>query len=463
MSNISEVFVKEANDKTIFLIPLTQEVLSRWLEEDGQPHKNWVEANKFKAEFGSILMIPSEDSDLRILVGIDEDEPHWAWGGVVAKLPVGRYCLPDDMEDEDINAATLGWALGQYKFDRYKTKKKSDFAQLVLPVDFDNSRSQALAEGIMLARDLINTPAADMGPAELAEATEILAKTYNGKCVSIVGDALLENNFPMIHAVGRAAATGREPRLIHLTWGKKNAPKITLVGKGVCFDTGGLDLKGSQYMLTMKKDMGGSANVLGLANMIMATGLDVNLTVLIPAVENSVTADSYRPLDILNSRNGTTVEVGNTDAEGRLVLADALTYAGEDEPELIIDMATLTGAARVALGTDMPALFCNDDAMATAIIEKSATDSDPLWRMPLHAPYKKLLDNKNADISNVSPGGYGGAITAALFLEHFIPKEQPWAHIDLMAWNNSGKSGRPEGGEAQGIRAIFAYLENCYA
>lgn len=460
MSIISDIFVSEANAETINLIPLTKEILTSWVEEEGKDHKAWVELNKFKAEAASILMIPNDEAGLRILVGIDENEPHWSWGGVAAKLPTGRYCLPEDMDQSEQEDVLLGWALGQYAFDRYKTKKKEDFAELVLSSEFDPTRAHALAEGIMLARDLINTPAADMGPAELAEEASKLAKTYSGECNSIIGEKLLEQNFPMIHAVGRAAAKGREPRLIEIKWGSKDAPKITLVGKGVCFDTGGLDLKGSQYMLTMKKDMGGSANVLGLAKMIMATNLNVNLTVLIPAVENSVSADSYRPMDVLNSRNGTTVEVGNTDAEGRLVLADALTYAGEDEPDLILDMATLTGAARVALGTDMPALFCNDDKMADGILEN--TDSDPMWRMPLHAPYKKLMDNKTADISNISAGGYGGAITAALFLEHFVPKGQSWAHIDLMAWNLSGKPGRPEGGEAQGIRAIFAYLEKCY-
>lgn len=460
MSIMSDIFVSDTTAETINLIPLTKEILTSWLEDEGKDHKIWVDLNKFSAEAGSILMIPNDDAGLRILVGIDEGEPHWSWGGVAAKLPSGRYCLPDDMDQPDQEVAILGWALGQYSFDRYKTKKKSEFAELVLSTEFDTTRAKALAEGIMLTRDLINTPAADMGPAELAEESSNLAQAYGGKCNSIVGEKLIEQNFPMIHAVGRAAAPGREPRLIEIKWGSDDAPKITLVGKGVCFDTGGLDLKGSQYMLTMKKDMGGSANVLGLAKMIMATNLDVNLTVLIPAVENSVSADSYRPMDVLNSRNGTTVEVGNTDAEGRLVLADALTYAGEDEPELILDMATLTGAARVALGTDMPALFCNDDDMASGILNSSG--SDPMWRMPLHAPYKKLMDNKTADISNISAGGYGGAITAALFLEHFVPKGQNWAHIDLMAWNLSGRSGRPEGGEAQGIRAVFAYLEKCY-
>lgn len=460
MSIISDVFVSEPNAETINLIPLTKEILASWIEDEGKDHKSWVGLNKFKADAGSILMVPNDDAGLRILVGIDEDEPHWSWGGVAAKLPTGRYSLPNDMDEGDLEAALLGWALGQYSFDRYKTKKKNEFAELVLPSEFDPARIQAIAEGTMLTRDLINTPAADMGPAELAEEATKLAKAYGGICNSIVGKELLEQNFPMIHAVGRAAAEGREPRLIEIKWGSNDAPKITLVGKGVCFDTGGLDLKGSQYMLTMKKDMGGSANILGLAKMIMATNLNVNLTVLIPAVENSVSADSYRPMDVLNSRNGTTVEVGNTDAEGRLVLADALTYAGEDEPELILDMATLTGAARVALGTELPALFCNDDKMADGILNSS--EKDPLWRMPLHAPYKKLLDNKTADLSNISAGGYGGAITAALFLEHFVPKGQSWAHIDLMAWNLSGKSGRPEGGEAQGIRAIFTYLEKCY-
>ncbi|MTI10235.1 leucyl aminopeptidase family protein [Curvivirga aplysinae] len=456
------VFVSEKNDETITLLPITKDVLSGWLDDEGKDHKNWVEANQYKAAAGSVLMVPSDDKSIKILVGIDEEEPHWSWGGIVSKLPAGRYQLPDDMEDDEIEAAMLGWALGQYNFDAYKSKKNEKLIELVVPSSFKGTEIINIAQGIYLTRDLINTPAQDMGPAQLAKEAQKLAKDYKANFSAIVGDDLLSENYPMIHAVGRAAAEGREPRLIKLTWGKKSDPAIALVGKGVCFDTGGLDLKGSQYMLTMKKDMGGAANILGLASMIMSNELNVHLTVLIPAVENAVSGDSYRPMDILTSRDGTTVEIGNTDAEGRLVLADAITEALEGKPELIIDMATLTGAARVALGTDMPAIFCNNDEMVNGILRKSATDSDPLWRMPLHAPYRKMLDNDNADISNISAGGYGGAITAALFLEHFVGTETPWAHIDLMAYNLSAKNGRPKGGEAQGIRALYTYLAEKY-
>ncbi|MDX1738907.1 MAG: leucyl aminopeptidase family protein, partial [Alphaproteobacteria bacterium] len=282
------------------------------------------------------------------------------------------------------------------------------------------------------------------------------------KIETVVGHELLENNFPMIHAVGRAAAPGREPRLIKMQWGKAKAPKIALVGKGVCFDTGGLDIKASNFMLLMKKDMGGAANILALAQIIMELGLDLNLSVYLPSVENSVSSDSFRPMDILTARDGTTVEIGNTDAEGRLILADAIVHACEDEPDIIIDMATLTGAARVALGTDLPALFSNDQEVAQNILEAGIADDDPLWQLPLHKQYRKLLETDTADISSTGSGGYAGSITAALFLEHFVSGNASWCHVDLMAWNVSGKAAKPKGGEAQAIRALLRYLETKY-
>ena len=304
-------------------------------------------------------------------------------------------------------------------------------------------------------RDLVNTPAEDMGPAELAEAARKVAKAGGAKFSTIVGPALLKRNYPCIHIVGRASS--RPPRLIDLRWGRRG-PKVTLVGKGVCFDSGGLDLKTANYMQLMKKDMGGAAHVLGLAQMIMAAGLELRLRVLIPAVENSVSANAYRPLDIVRSRKGLTVEIGNTDAEGRVILCDALAEADTEKPDLLIDIATLTGAARVALGPDLPALFANDDLVAEAVLKHGKAVEDPLWRLPLHKPYRKLIDSKVADINNAGDSPFAGAITAALFLADFVDPATHWLHLDVMAWNPTARPGRPVGAEAVAIRALYALI-----
>jgi leucyl aminopeptidase len=322
----------------------------------------------------------------------------------------------------------------------------------------DRGLVERLARGIGLARDLINTPAEDMGPADLAAAAEEMAAKHGAYCRIIVGDALLGENYPAIHAVGRASAPSRAPRLIDIVWGEENAPKLTLVGKGVSFDTGGLDLKPSGGMRLMKKDMGGAATVLGLASAIMDAGLRVRLRVLIPAVENSVSAESIRPLDIIRTRKGLTVEVGNTDAEGRLILGDALAEADSEKPALIIDMATLTGAARSALGPDLPALFVNDDSWAATFLAAGTKENDPLWRLPLWPGYRKMLASPIADLNNVSESPFAGAILGGLYLESFVSKDTPWAHIDTYAWNQSNRPGRPEGGEALALRALYAAL-----
>jgi leucyl aminopeptidase len=311
-----------------------------------------------------------------------------------------------------------------------------------------------------LARDLINTPASDMGPAELARAAKDLAQATGASYAEVVGVDLIREGYPAIYAVGRGAEDGRAPRLVDLRWGREDAPKVTLVGKGVCFDSGGLDIKSTANMKLMKKDMGGAAHALALASMIMALGLGVRLRVLIAAVENSVSATAMRPLDVVATRAGLSVEIGNTDAEGRVILADALALASEDHPDVLIDFATLTGAARVALGTEVPALFCNDEALAAQMLDASLRASDPLWRLPLWQPYKKQIKSKVADLKNDTDSSYGGAITAALFLEAFVGQGIPWAHVDLMAWNVSSQPGRPEGGEAMGLRAIFALLQS---
>jgi leucyl aminopeptidase len=313
-----------------------------------------------------------------------------------------------------------------------------------------------IAEATALARDLINTPASDMGPAELVQAVRDAGRAHDAKVNVIEGDALLRRNFPTIHAVGRASA--RAPRLADLRWGARG-PRVTLVGKGVCFDSGGLDLKSSSNMKLMKKDMGGAAQVLGLATMVMDAKLPVRLRVLIPAVENSVSGNAMRPLDVITTRKGLTVEVGNTDAEGRLILCDALAEADRDKPDLIVDCATLTGSARVALGTELPALFSSDDGLAARLLEIGLREQDPLWRLPLHGPYRSQLDSKIADLNNVSESSYGGAITAALFLQSFVSKDTPWMHIDMMGWNLRARPGRPVGGEVMGMRALYALIE----
>jgi len=398
-----------------------------------------------------------------------KDNLIWDWAAIAKAVPPGTYKLAQDIEDdqEALHCMT-GWALSQYSFDRYQQNEEENQNDriLVWPTGSDKIQAQAVSAvgGISLVRNLINTPANHMGPEELAEAAIELAALHDASCTVITGEELLEADYPAIHAVGRAS--DRDPRLIDLVWGDEDAPKLTLVGKGVVFDSGGLDLKPAGGMKLMKKDMGGSAQALGLASMIMDAGLPVRLRVLIPAVENAVSGNAMRPLDVVDTRKGLTIEIGNTDAEGRVILADALFEAATEQPELIIDFATLTGAARVALGADLPALFCNSNEVAENLLACATTVCDPLWRMPLWKGYNKQVDGKVADLNNAPEGGMGGAITAALFLERFVMDEDgnipDWMHIDLMAWNLSNRPGRPEGGEAMTIRALFAYLNERY-
>lgn len=447
-------FTARAGDSVRRLCAVTKDGFDAWRAAQPDRIQAWIDSTGVKPKAGTAVPLPGENgtADGALLI-LEDDKDHWSWGAASAKLPEGQYRIdPEPADAEAAYRACLGWALGDYVFVRYKTRG-GKHRELVWPENADRGAVMAVAAGVYLTRDLVNTPASDMGPGELASAASALARDFGGSCETVVGDDLLRENFPMIHAVGRAST--RPPRLIDLTWGKPAHPKVTLVGKGVCFDTGGLDLKPSGAMLMMKKDMGGAAQVLGLARMIMASKLPVRLRVLVPAVENSVSGDSFRPLDILSSRKGLTVEIGNTDAEGRLVLGDALTLACEEEPDLLIDFATLTGAARVALGTDLPALFSNSDALADDLLDGAARARDPVWRMPLHKPYASLLDSKIADTNNVSSGSFAGAITAALFLEKFVSDGTEWAHFDLMSWNTSTKPGRPEGGEAQAVRGVF--------
>ncbi len=417
---------------------------------------NWAKASEFDAKPGSLLLLPGEGGEITgALFGCGNESPdeRLVFGRLAAGLPEGNWYFANQPAEPEL--AALGFLLGGYRFGRYK-KTKERKVTLACPEGADTERIIRFAQSAFLARDLINTPANDMGPNAIEGAARAVAKIGKAK-VKVTKGAALERGFPMIHAVGRAA--GEEPRLIDLTWGSKSAPKVTLVGKGVAFDTGGLDIKPSSAMQLMKKDMGGAANVLALAQLIMQSGLKVRLRVLIPAVENSISAMAFRPSDILISRSGRTVEIGNTDAEGRLILADALTLAVEDDPDLLIDMATLTGAARVALGPELSPFFTDDETFAADLSVASITVADPLWRLPLWAPYERKLASKIADTNNVTTDGFAGAVTAALFLKKFASGARSWAHFDVFGWNPNEKAHAPVGGEAQAIRAIFHVLE----
>lgn len=442
---------------TVTLTPVTKAGLADWLAGQSPAVASWVKAVGFTGEAGSTVFLPGPDGAVtHVLAGVSAIDDLWAFAGLPASLPAGSYRIDAALDTRAATRAALGWALGSYRFSRYKKPPEKGFANLVWPAEADRGEVERAATATWLVRDLVNTPACDMGPAELAQAAQDLAAEFDAAVEVIVGQDLLDRDYPAIHAVGRASP--RAPRLIDLRWGNPEHPKVTIVGKGVCFDTGGLDLKPSSAMLIMKKDMGGAAHALALGRMIMMAGLPVRLRVLVPAVENVVSGDSFKPQDVLKTRKGLTVEVGNTDAEGRLILCDALAEADSEKPALLIDFATLTGAARVALGPDLPALMCNDDALANDLTEAGSAVDDPMWRLPLWAPYRKGLDSKVADINNVTTNGFAGAITAGLFLQEFVSKGTPWAHLDTYAWNGSARPGRPEGGEALGLRAAYAVI-----
>ena len=444
------------------LTPLTKAQLAAWRETAPARERDWAAATGFKAAAGKTALVPDQHGKLgRVLIGVGENEASmWAVAGLSETLPEGSYRLDPVSPLSDASRIALGWALGTYAFTRYHAKPAGT-ARLVWPEGADRGLVERLAAGIFLARDLATTPASDMDPEELAAAAEQVANAQGAHCWVVVGDKLLDENYPTIHAVGRAST--RAPRLVDITWGEPNAPKVTLVGKGVCFDSGGLDLKPASGMLNMKKDMAGGAIMLGLGQAIMQAGLKVRLRVLVPCVENAVSGNAMRPLDIVRTRKGITVEIGNTDAEGRLILCDALAEASTENPAMLVDIATLTGAARVALGPELPALFCNDDTLAATLLAAGAAEDDPLWRMPLWRPYRKLIDSKVADVNNVSESPHAGAITAALYLQEFVEPGIPWAHIDVMAWNTRARPGRPEGAEAQTLRALYAHIADRFA
>lgn len=445
------------------IVALGKDALAAWVKGQPKPLGNWIRGTRFTAYPGTISLVAGRDGALaRVLFGTGPSgapagEDIWEWASLAARLPEGLYRLEADLDAARAGRIALGWALGSYAFSRYRDDR-ARFARLVWPAGADRAHVERTARAIFLARDLINTPASDMGPGELAQAARSLARKFGAKCRVIKGDELIRENYPAIHAVGRASA--QAPRLIDIRWGRRGRPKLTLVGKGVCFDSGGLDLKPAAGMALMKKDMSGAAHVLALAGMVMEAKLPVSLRVLVPAVENSVSANAFRPGDVVATRKGTTVEIGNTDAEGRVILADALFEAASERPDLIVEFATLTGSARVALGTELPALFCNDDATADALLAQAAAEGDPLWRMPLWEPYRDKVKGKVAELTNAPEGAYGGAITAALFLREFVDAKIPWAHIDFMAWNLASKPGRPEGAEAMGLRAVYALIRD---
>lgn len=453
--------IQPDNGQAATLIHLTDKSrFEAWLAGQPDAVRTAVKAQKFEGSANDIAILPSDKpGEWSVVAGVSDTPVPGLWhlAKLADSLPEGSYRLTD----YDPSEAMLGWMLGQYRYHEYLSGPKLTGPRVLLVKEPGRIALAALqAAATALVRDLVNRPASDLGPNALETEARRIAKAHKAEVTVTAGEAL-ETGYPMIHAVGKAATRDHAPRLIELVWGDVRHPRIAIVGKGITFDTGGLDIKPASGMRLMKKDMGGAAHALALAELIMAAHLPVRLHMLVAAAENSIAGNAMRPGDILKSRKGITVEIDNTDAEGRLVLADALTKAIEDKPELIVDFATLTGAARVALGPDLPAMFSNDDAIADAVLVVSKTVVDPLWRMPLWAPYSDMLDSDIADTSN-SGGGFAGAVTAALFLQKFVPDDVPWIHLDTFAWRPASKPGRPKGGEALGLRAIFGYLAEKY-
>ena len=458
MTDFAALLTVDRRQPATILHKVTAAGFESWLKDQPQRARTAIAAARFTGEPGSVVILPGDKMDeWNAAAGVSEDGGPWDLAAAAQRLPEGRYRLAAQAEPGE---AALGWLLAQHRFDAYRGAPKPEGPRTLLTTDpACIDEIVRVAGAVAMVRDLVDTPSADMGPDELEATAEALAKAHGALCRTTRGDAL-ETGFPMIHAVGRAAARHRAPRLIELEWGDPAHPRIAIVGKGVCFDSGGLDIKPSSGMLLMKKDMGGAAHALALARLVMEARLPVRLHMIVPAVENAISADAFRPGDVLRSRQGLHVEIGNTDAVGRLILGDALTLACEgDAPALMIDFATLTGAARVALGPDLPALFANDEALANDFLAASHVAKDPLWRLPLWAPYNDMLKSDLADINNAGSGGFAGSITAALFLERFVGKHIAWAHLDTFAWNPAGRAGRPKGGEALGLRAAWTMLQ----
>jgi leucyl aminopeptidase len=460
--NLDAIVLAEAGQTANKLHLLREDDAAKWRADLPGGQRAWLDAHDFKAKPGTFLTLPCDDAGVDGVLVISEAARLGTWDLATAasKLPGGTYRLQASSGTlPDVSNALIGWLLCHYKYSRYVKSDETAPRRLITIADIGTA--VALAEASALVRDLVNTPTCDMGPTQLAQAAQTVADRYAATTRVIVGDDLLHENYPTIHMVGRAAADA--PRLIDIRWGQEAHPKLTIVGKGVCFDSGGLNIKPSSGMLWMKKDMGGAAHALALAELVMRFKLPVRLRLLIPAVENAISGNAFRPGDIVHTRMGLSVEIGNTDAEGRLVLCDALATAADEQPDLLIDFATLTGAARVALGPDVPALFCNDDALADSLATASRSVDDPLWRLPLWQPYAEMLKSPIADLNNSAEGGFAGAITAALFLKPFVAASKSWAHVDVYAWNGSAKAGRPKGGEAMTLRAFWAVIRNRYA
>lgn len=432
-----------------------------WLKQQPDTVSQWLNANHFTAQPATYCLVPAAKGGIAsVVAGIKDTPDIWTIADLPLKLPEGNYHIATKMDAATAEALMLGWLMGSYHFTAYKKEAKK-LPQLRSPQGINMEHVQAMADAIAQARDLINMPANDMGPEELASACKKVAKSFNAEYREIIGENLLKENYPAIYEVGKASV--RAPRLIDIHWGDKRHPKVTLVGKGVCFDSGGLDIKPSSGMRLMKKDMGGAACVLALARVLMQAKLKIRLRVLIPAVENSIAGNAYRPLDVIRTRKGLSVEIGNTDAEGRIILCDALYEADSENPDLLIDCATLTGAARTALGTEVAALFTPDDLLAEALLEHAQQQDDPLWRLPLQENYRYMIKSTVADLNSAPESGYAGAITAALYLKEFVTKTKAWAHIDMMAWNLRARPGRPVGGEAMMVRGIFSYISERFS
>ena len=448
-----------ATDASVPLIPVTAEALPELLAARPERWRNWATQRGFKAKPGSLLCVPSPEGQTEaVLAGYAADEPLWMLAQAAQRLEAGAYHLEGgDTEADNRLEAAVGWGLGCYRYERYR-KPDRDLPRLVWPEGVDARRVEAMVAAHALVRDLINTPAQDLMPEDLAAVAQEIAAEFGARIEVISDPGAVESGYPCIHAVGNASV--HPPRVIELSWGEAGHPHLVLVGKGVCFDSGGLNLKPGSSMRLMKKDMGGAAIALGLGRLVMELGLPLRLTVLLGAVENAVGSRSFRPGDVLTARNRKTIEIDNTDAEGRLLLADLLVRAGEIDPDLVIDFATLTGAARVAVGTEIAAFFTPDSRLAEALQSPAAAWDDPVWQLPLHQAYRHMLKSGIADMVNSSSDGFAGAITAALFLKEFAPEGVPWLHFDVMAWNTRNRPGRPKGGEAMGLRAVLGLLES---
>jgi len=456
MTDFASLLVADRGQTARLLHLVDKAGFEEWVKGQPERVRTAATAQRFAAKGFELAILPGETAnDWSVALGVanvTELSP-WCLAKAGGSLPDGNYRLAQG----SAGPAALGWLLAQHRFDRYRGENDPRQQAVLLSNEPAAIEEHVrIAEAVALVRDMVDTPAADLGPAELAEAVEALGRESGASVTVTQGDALAA--YPMIAAVGRAASRERAPRLVELLWGDPAHPRVAIIGKGVCFDSGGLDIKPSSAMLLMKKDMGGAAHAIALARLVIGARLPIQLHLLIPAVENAVSGNAFRPGDILSSRKGVAVEIGNTDAEGRLILADALTKAAEDNPVLMIDFATLTGAARVALGPDLPALFANSDALADDLAAAAKATEDPLWRLPLWKPYADMLKSSIADINNAGEGGMAGAVTAALFLEKFVPKEIEWAHLDTFAWRPAAKPGRPKGGDALGLRAIYALL-----